>query len=122
SITVCDIFEQMRKIPSDQYDLMILDPPKLAQTKAQAEGALKAYKDLNRLAMQKIRNGGIIATFSCSSAISAEQLRLILAYSAKDAQVEIQILKTLNQAEDHPIRLSFPESEYLTGYLLRVIR
>ncbi|NCC64519.1 MAG: class I SAM-dependent rRNA methyltransferase [Spirochaetia bacterium] len=122
TITECDIFEQMRKIPSNQYDLMILDPPKLAQTKAQAEGALKAYKDLNRLAMQKICNGGIIATFSCSSAISAEQLRLILAYSAKDAQVEIQILKTLNQAEDHPIRLSFPESEYLTGYLLRVIR
>ena len=122
SITVCDIFEQMRKIKSDHYDLMILDPPKLAQTKAQAEGALKAYKDLNRLAMQKIKSGGIIATFSCSSAISAEQLRLVLAYSAKDAKVEIQILKTLNQAEDHPVRLSFPESEYLTGYLLRVIR
>ena len=122
SITVCDIFEQMRKILADRYDLMILDPPKLAQTKAQAQGAQKAYKDLNRLAMQKIKNGGIIATFSCSGAINLEQLRLILAWSAKDAEVEIQILKVLTQAEDHPIRLSFPESEYLGGYILRVIR
>ncbi len=120
--TVCDIFEQMRVIPSDHYDLMILDPPKLAQTKAQAEGAQKAYKDLNRLAMQKIKNGGIIATFSCSASISSEQLRMILAWSAKDANVEIQILKTLGQAEDHPIRLSFPESEYLCGYIMRVLR
>ncbi|MPM62846.1 Ribosomal RNA large subunit methyltransferase I [bioreactor metagenome] len=72
--------------------------------------------------MQKIKNGGIIATFSCSASISAEQLRMILAWSAKDANVEIQILKSLGQAEDHPIRLSFPESEYLCGYILRVLR
>ncbi|MFA7128399.1 MAG: class I SAM-dependent rRNA methyltransferase, partial [Sphaerochaeta sp.] len=97
-------------------------PPKLAQTKAQADSAAKAYKDLNRLAMQKIKNGGIIATFSCSGAISSEMLRTILAWSAKDAKVEIQILKILGQSEDHPIRISFPESEYLNGYILRVIR
>jgi 23S rRNA (cytosine1962-C5)-methyltransferase len=121
-ITQCDIFEQMRHIEKDHYDLMILDPPKLAQTKAQAEGAQKAYKDLNRLAMQKIKDGGIIATFSCSSAISAEQFRMILAWSAKDAMVEIQILQKLGQGHDHPIRISFPESEYLNGYLVRVIR
>ena len=120
--TCCDIFEQMRVIEESKYDLMILDPPKLAQTKAQADSAAKAYKDLNRLAMQKIKNGGIIATFSCSGAISSEMLRTILAWSAKDAKVEIQILKILGQSEDHPIRISFPESEYLNGYILRVIR
>jgi len=120
--TCCDIFEQMRVIEANKYDVMILDPPKLAQTKAQADSAAKAYKDLNRLAMQKIKNGGIIATFSCSGAISSEMLRTILAWSAKDAKVEIQILKILGQSEDHPIRISFPESEYLNGYILRVIR
>ena len=120
--TCCNIFEQMRIIEDNKYDVMILDPPKLAQTKAQADNAAKAYKDLNRLAMQKIKNGGIIATFSCSGAISSEMLRTILAWSAKDAQVEIQILKVLGQSEDHPIRISFPESEYLKGYILRVIR
>ncbi|AEV30709.1 putative SAM-dependent methyltransferase [Sphaerochaeta pleomorpha str. Grapes] len=120
--TCCNIFEQMRLIEENKYDLIILDPPKLAQTKAQADNAAKAYKDLNRLAMQKIKNGGIIATFSCSGAISSEMLRTILAWSAKDAQVEIQILRVLGQGEDHPIRISFPESEYLKGYILRVIR
>lgn len=122
SIIKADIFRQMRLIDKDKYDVIILDPPKLAQTKAQAEKAAKAYKDLNRLAMEKIKNGGIIATFSCSGAISAEMLRTILAWSAQDAGVEVQILRTLGQAEDHPIRLSFPESEYLNGLLIRVIR
>ncbi|HKL57020.1 MAG TPA: class I SAM-dependent rRNA methyltransferase [Sphaerochaeta sp.] len=122
NIIKADIFRQMRIIEANKYDLMILDPPKLAQTKGQADKAAKAYKDLNRLAMEKIKNGGIIATFSCSGAISGEMLRTILAWSAQDAGVEIQILWTLGQAEDHPIRLSFPESEYLTGYLIRVIR
>lgn len=122
NIIKADIFRQMRLIEANKYDVMILDPPKLAQTKAQAESASKAYKDLNRLAMEKIKDGGIIATFSCSGAISSEMLRTILAWSAQDAKVEIQILKTLGQAEDHPIRISFPESEYLNGFLIRVIR
>ena len=122
NIIKADIFRQMRLIEKNKYDLIILDPPKLAHTKAQADKAAKAYKDLNRLAMEKIKNGGIIATFSCSGAISSEMLRTILAWSAQDAGVEIQILRTLGQAEDHPIRISFPESEYLNGYLVRVIR
>jgi 23S rRNA (cytosine1962-C5)-methyltransferase len=120
--TCCDIFEQMRKIEQDRYDVIVLDPPKLAQTKSQADNAAKAYKDLNRLAMQKIKNGGILATFSCSGAIASDTLRTILAWSAKDAGVEVQILRILGQGEDHPVRLSFPESEYLTGFILRVIR
>ncbi len=122
NIIKADIFRQMRIIEKNKYDVIILDPPKLAATKAQADKAAKAYKDLNRLAMEKIKNGGIIATFSCSGAISSEMLRTILAWSAQDAGVEVQILRTLEQAEDHPIRLSFPESEYLNGYLIRVIR
>ncbi|MBI9095600.1 MAG: class I SAM-dependent rRNA methyltransferase [Sphaerochaeta sp.] len=122
NIIKADIFRQMRLIEKNKYDLIILDPPKLASTKAQADKAAKAYKDLNRLAMEKIKNGGIIATFSCSGAISSEMLRTILAWSAQDAGVEVQILRTLGQAEDHPIRLSFPESEYLNGFLIRVIR
>ncbi len=122
NIIKADIFRQMRIIEKERYDLIILDPPKLAPSKAHADKAAKAYKDLNRLAMEKIKNGGIIATFSCSEAISSEMLRTILAWSAQDAGVEVQILRTFGQAEDHPIRLSFPESEYLTGYLIRVIR
>jgi len=117
-----DMFEELRSVPEDHYDLIIIDPPKLASTKAQTEGALKAYKDLNRLAMEKIRHNGIIVSLSSSGNVTAEMLRLVLAFAATDAHVEIQILHQLGQEEDHPIRLSFGESAYLTGFLIRVLR
>lgn len=116
-----DVFQYLRDMDEGLYDMMVLDPPKLAQTKGQVEGALRAYKDLNRLAMQKIRAGGLIASFSCSGGVSREQLRTVLAWAAKDARKEVQILQTLGQGADHPIRLSFPESEYLKGYIFRVL-
>ena len=71
---------------------------------------------------EKIKNGGILITFSCSGALSREDFRTVLSWSAKDARVEAEILRTLSQGEDHPIRLSFPESEYLKGYVLRIIK
>ncbi len=72
--------------------------------------------------MTKIKNGGIIFTFSCSAAMTRDNFKLPLAWAAADASVEIQILRTLSAGEDHPVRLSFPESEYLKGFVLRVIK
>ena len=120
--TAANAFEHIRQAEDGKYDMMILDPPKLAKTKSSLENAMKAYKDLNRVAMMKIRNGGIIATFSCSGAMTREDFRMMLAWAAADAGAEIQILRTLSAGEDHPVRLSFPESEYLKGYIIRVIR
>lgn len=117
-----DIFETLRSIPRNAYDVMILDPPKFAQTIKSLESAKKAYKDLNRLAMEKIRGGGILMTCSCSGSLKREDFRTVLAWSAKDAGVEVQILETLGQGMDHPVRISFPESEYLKAYILRVIK
>lgn len=122
SAAAADCFEYIRSIGENEYDMMILDPPKLAKTKSALDNALKAYKDLNRVAMMKIGNGGIIFTFSCSGAVSREDFRMMLGWAAKDAGVEIQILETLSAGPDHPIRLSFPESEYLKGYVLRVLK
>ena len=113
-------FEYIRGIEGGKYDMMILDPPKLAKTKSALEQAVKAYKDLNRVAMEKIRNGGIIATFSCSGAMTRENLQTVLSWAAADAGAEVQILRTLSAGEDHPVRLSFPESEYLKGFMIRV--
>lgn len=121
TVRQADVFSFLREMETDHYDLIILDPPKLAQTKGQVEGALRAYKDLNRLAIGKIRRGGIVATFSCSSGVSREQFRTMIAWAAKDAAREVQILETLGQGPDHPVRLSFPESEYLKGFILAVL-
>lgn len=117
-----DIFEYLRTMPRNKYDVIILDPPKLAQTIKSLENAKKAYKDLNRTAMEKIKDGGILVTCSCSGSLSREDFRTVLGWSAKDAGVEVQVLETLGQAQDHPVRLSFPESEYLKVYILRVVK
>lgn len=122
TITSSDAFEYVRGIEENKYDLIILDPPKLAQTKGKLENAQKAYKDLNRVAMMKIKNNGIIFTFSCSGAMTREEFNLTLAWAASDAGVEVQVLETLSAGSDHPSRLSFPESQYLTGLALRIIK
>lgn len=120
--TKADVFETLRSIEKNKYDVIVLDPPKLAKTQKALEEAKKAYKDLNRLAMEKIKDGGILMTCSCSGALSREDFRTVLAWSAKDAHCEVQVLETLGQAQDHPIRLSFPESEYLKVFVLRIIK
>ncbi len=115
-------FERLRAIEKNKYDLIILDPPKLSKTKGELEKAEKAYKDLNRIAMTKIKNNGIIATFSCSSAMTSENLQKIISWAAWDCRFEIQLLNKLGAGSDHPIRISFPESEYLKGFIFRVIK
>jgi 23S rRNA (cytosine1962-C5)-methyltransferase len=122
-VKVCkaDVFEYLRAMEDGKYGLIVLDPPKLARTRNQVEAAEKAYKDINRLAIQKVKKGGVVATFSCSGSITRERFRTIIAWAAKDAGREVQILETLGQGMDHPVRLSFPESEYLKGFILRAI-
>ena len=122
TITDADCFDYIRQVEKDKYDVIILDPPKLAQTKSKLDNAMKAYKDLNRVAMTKIKDDGIIITFSCSGALTRENFLLVLSWAAADAGCEIQVLETLSAGADHPVRISFPESQYLKGYVLRVIK
>ncbi len=117
-----DCFNYLRSVEEDKYDVIILDPPKLAQTKSRLENAVKAYKDLNRVAMTKVKSDGIIITFSCSGALTRENFLLLLSWAAFDAGCEIQVLETLSAPPDHPVRISFPESQYLKGFVLRVIK
>lgn len=117
-----DMFDYLRSMPRNKYDVIILDPPKLAKTSKALEEARKGYKELNRTAMEKIRSGGILVTCSCSGALSREDFRTVLSWAAKDAGVEAQVLETLGQAQDHPVRLAFPESEYLKVFILKIIK
>ena len=117
-----DMFEYLRSMPRNKYSVIVLDPPKLAKTSKALEEAKKGYKDLNRIAMEKIKDGGILVTCSCSGALTREDFRTVISWAAKDAGVEAQILETLGQAEDHPVRLAFPESEYLKVFILRVLK
>ncbi len=101
------------------FDFIILDPPKLAPTKASVDRASRAYKDVNLLAMKLVAPGGFIATFSCSSGIGREKFREILCWASEDSGRKFQINQSFSQPADHPIALDFPESEYLKGFLIR---
>lgn len=122
-IICADVFELLRKFREEKifFDMIILDPPKLAPTKIHSEKAIRAYKDLNMIAMQILNPEGILATFSCSGSVNLELFKKVIAFSGIDANKHVQVLHTLTQPEDHPVRLSFPESEYLKGLICRVI-
>ena len=97
------------------FDAIVLDPPKFAPTAAHAERAARAYKDINRLALQLLEPGGMLYTFSCSGGISADLVHKIVASAGADAGVDGYILERLGGAPDHPMTLEFPEGEYLKG-------
>ena len=98
-----------------RFDAIVLDPPKFAPTAAHAERAARAYKDINRLALQLLEPGGVLYTFSCSGGISADLFHKIVASAGADAGVDGYILERLSGAPDHPMTLEFPEGEYLKG-------
>lgn len=97
------------------FDAIVLDPPKFAPTAAHAERAARAYKDINRLALQLLEPGGMLFTYSCSGGISADLFHKIVASAGADAGVDGYILERLGGAPDHPMTLEFPEGEYLKG-------
>jgi 23S rRNA (cytosine1962-C5)-methyltransferase len=100
--------------------LIILDPPKFAQTASQAERAARGYKDINLLAFKLLRPGGFLVTFSCSGGINDELFQKIVAGAALDAGVDAQIVEYLHQGPDHPVALNFPEGAYLKGLIIRI--
>jgi 23S rRNA (cytosine1962-C5)-methyltransferase len=104
---------------SRRYDAIVLDPPKLAPTTATVDRAARAYKDINRLALQLLPPGGLLLTFSCSGAIAPDLFHKIVAGAAMDAGVDATILERLEAAPDHAATLFFPEGDYLKGLVLR---
>lgn len=117
-----DVNKQLRKFweEEEKFDLVILDPPKYAPSRSALDRASRAYKDLNRLAILLLNKGGLLATFSCSGAMDMPAFKQILSWAALDAGKEVQFIGQLVQPEDHPVRSSFPEGEYLKGLLCRV--
>lgn len=116
-----DVFTALRRFRAEgrRFDAIVLDPPKLARTVGQVERAARAYKDANLIALQLLRPGGILATFSCSGAVSIDLFQKIVFGASVDAQRDAQILERLSQPPDHPVLLSFPEGEYLKGLVCR---
>lgn len=115
-----DAFKFLRACTPESYDMVILDPPAFAKHRGAVKNALQGYKRLNLAALQIIKKGGFLFTFSCSQAISKEQFRLTVFSAAAISGRKVKILHQLSQPADHPVNIYHPEGEYLKGLVLHV--
>ncbi len=104
-----------------RFDLIVLDPPKLARTQRNVKRAARAYKDVNLLAFQLLEPGGVLFTTSCSGAVSADLFQKIVFGALVDAGRDGQVVGYLAQGADHPVALTYPEGAYLKGLIVRVV-
>jgi len=116
---VADAFEFMQDI-KDKYDVIVLDPPAFAKHRNVLAQALQGYKRLNAKAIQQIRPGGILFTFSCSQVVTRNNFREAVFSAAAIAGREVRILHQLSQPVDHPVNIYHPEGEYLKGLVLYI--
>jgi 23S rRNA (cytosine1962-C5)-methyltransferase len=114
-----DAFEFLNDIRG-KYDLIILDPPAFAKHNNALANALQGYKRLNMKAIEQIKPGGIIFTFSCSQVVTRENFRKSVFAAAANTGRKVRILHQLSQPPDHPVNIYHPESEYLKGLVLYV--
>ena len=116
-----DVFQYLRKCRDEgrTFDLIVLDPPKFASVKSQVMKAARGYKDINLLAMKLLKPNGILATFSCSGAMTQELFYKVLAEASEDAHRDFQVIARTRQGADHPVALNFPEGLYLKGVIMR---
>ncbi len=114
-----DVVKYIREIEND-YDLVVLDPPAFAKNIKSRHNAVQAYKRLNAEALRRIKNGGILFTFSCSQVVDKQLFTNTVTAAAHDAGRNVRILHYLSQPGDHPINIFHPETEYLKGLVLFV--
>jgi 23S rRNA (cytosine1962-C5)-methyltransferase len=117
-----DAFQVLRQLVDlgRRYDVVILDPPKFAFSRAQLTAATRGYKDINMLGMRLLRPDGWLCTFSCSGLVSADLFQKVLFGASVDVGREARIVRGLSQSDDHPVLLTFPEAAYLKGLICRV--
>lgn len=122
SFQCANAFELLRELKQAgrQFDIVVLDPPKFAETKAQFKRAARAYKDIALQGAALLSPGGLLVNFSCSGAIDLPLFQKITADAVLDAGRTGQILHYMHQAADHPVGLPFPESLYLKGLVCRI--
>ena len=105
----------------EHYDLIVLDPPSFTRTRAAVDGALRGYKEIHLRALKMLSPGGVLATFTCSHHVSADAFLGTIIDAASDAHRVLRREAVLNASPDHPVLPAVPESEYLKGFVLRVL-
>lgn len=117
-----DAFEYLTDMRAQgrTYNIIILDPPAFAKHRDAVKNALRGYQRINAKAIEMIREGGLLFTFSCSQAVDKEAFRLAVFSAAAQVGRNVRILHQLHQPQDHPVNIYHPEGEYLKGLVLWV--
>jgi 23S rRNA (cytosine1962-C5)-methyltransferase len=118
-----DVFQFLRAAEKAeaQYDLIVLDPPSFTRTKSGLRDALRGYRELHMRAFKLLSKDGLLATFSCSHHVSDAALSDTIADALVDARRSARRVRRFEQARDHPILQTIPETEYLRGFLLEMM-
>jgi len=117
TFVIDDVFTFLRRIDLP-YNFIILDPPAFAKKKADVIQACRGYKDINRLALQKILPGGLLFTFSCSYHVDEALFQKVIFQAAVEARRKVRLIQRHHLAYDHPINIYHPESDYLKSLVL----
>lgn len=119
----CDAFERLRSLHREgrRFGVVVMDPPAFVKSRKNIAEATKGYLTVNRRAMELLEPGGYLITCSCSHHMGREAFREMLIQAGRQARREMRLVKTCGQAADHPVLLSFPESEYLKCFVLQAV-
>lgn len=117
-----DVFKLLRlyRDQGKRFDVIVLDPPKFVDSKANLTSACRGYKDINMIAMQLLNPGGYLLTFSCSGLMENNLFNKVVADAALDAGKSVYYIERLTQAQDHPVASFYPEGLYLKGLVCQV--
>lgn len=115
-----NVFDFLDQMEDSFYDLIVLDPPAFAKHHRAKDQGIKGYRNINRKAMEKLKPGGLLFTFSCSQAITQEDFQTIVFSAAAIENKTVRIVKQLHQSLDHPVSIYHPEGEYLKGLMLEI--
>lgn len=120
--TVADVLQYLddSEIQNSKFDIIILDPPAFAKNHRSLQQGLKGYRNINQKAIEKIADGGLLFTFSCSQAVSRDDFQTMVFTAAANAHKKVRIVRQLPHALDHPVSIYHPEGEYLKGLLLQI--
>ncbi len=118
-----DVFQFLRSAEKSdaQFDLIILDPPSFAKGKGGLKDALRGYRELHLRAFKLLSKDGVLATFSCSHHVTEELFAQTIADALVDARRSARQIRRLEQALDHPVLPTIPETEYFKGFLLEMM-
>ena len=121
NFVVDDVFEYLDKVNRKEYDLIILDPPAFTKSRQTVNNAYNGYLEINTKAMKLLPKGGYLATCSCSHFMPHELFEKMLSEASVKTGIQMRMVSVSQQAEDHPIMVNVPETDYLKFYILQIL-